>query len=293
MSDTSGQVCEWAVDGLTLSGLAWGPVDGVPVLALHGWMDHAESFAELAPRLTGCRVVSVDLSGQGLSGHRAAHATYNIWDDLPQIDGLLDQLGWEACILLGHSRGANIAALFAAALPERVLALVSLDALVPEPTEKDFPETMRAFLLDSRKQKARPPRVFESPADYAARRQGQGNSPKVSEALAPRALERIEGGYRMRGDARLFASSAVKLTQADIEAVMRAIRCPVLNIWAEDGIMVRREKLAALGDLGAELIADYEVLRIPGDHHFHMDPVAAGRIADAVRALVGRIGPPS
>ncbi len=33
----------WVVDDLPLSGLAWGPVDGTPVLALHGWMDHAGS----------------------------------------------------------------------------------------------------------------------------------------------------------------------------------------------------------------------------------------------------------
>ncbi|WP_236638195.1 alpha/beta fold hydrolase [Mangrovicoccus ximenensis] len=111
--------CSWEIDGLPLAGLAWGPQDGTPVLALHGWMDHAASFAELAPRLGGCHVVAPDLSGQGLSGHRSPHATYNIWDDLPQLAGLLDRLGWDSCVLLGHSRGANISALLAATATTR------------------------------------------------------------------------------------------------------------------------------------------------------------------------------
>ncbi|MEO3480389.1 alpha/beta hydrolase [Phaeobacter sp. CAU 1743] len=280
--------CDWEIDGLHLRGLAWGPVDGTPVLMLHGWMDHADSFAELAPRLDGCHVVAVDLSGQGLSTHRAAHATYNIWDDLPQIAELLDRLGWDDCVLVGHSRGANIAALFAAALPERVRALVSLDSLVVEPTDLTVVDTLRAFLQDTRKQKARPPRIFATQTDYIDRRTAQGNSPQVSQALATRALEQRGEGFVMRGDPRMFASSAIKLTHADVEDVLRAIQCPVLNIWAAGGIKSRRPKLGGLMKVAAALIADYESAELVGDHHFHLDPTAAAQIADAMLDFIDR-----
>lgn len=279
----------WEIDGLRLAGLAWGPADGTPVLALHGWMDHADSFAVLAPLLEGCRVVALDLSGQGQSAHRAAHATYNIWDDLPQIAGVLDQLGWADCVLLGHSRGANISALFAAALPERVRAMVSLDALVPAPNEKTAVETLRAFLLDTRSQTTRPPRAFDSVAAYVERRRAQGNSQQVSEALAPRALTKGADGYVMHADRRLFASSAMKLDAADIEAVLRAITCPVLNIWASDGLKVSRPAFA-LGELGARLIAQYETLDMEGDHHFHLDPEVAGVMAGHILDFLDRHG---
>ncbi|MCA0964174.1 alpha/beta hydrolase [Salipiger bermudensis] len=293
MGDETGaaQDCVWEVDGLRLAGRAWGPRDGTPVLALHGWMDHADSFQELAPRLAGCRVVALDLSGQGLSGHRAAHATYNIWDDLPQIAELLDLLGWQDCVLLGHSRGANIAGLFAAAQPGRVRALIALDSLVPEPDpDETIVTTLTAFIEQTRKQKARPPRLFPSTEAYIERRTAQGNARRTSEALAERALAPHPDGVSLRGDPRLFARSAVKLKQADVEAVLRAWRCPVLNIWATEGIKSKRPVLAQLAARAGELVMTYETAELAGDHHFHLEPGAAGQIAEAVLAFLDRHG---
>ncbi|SFH60911.1 alpha/beta fold hydrolase [Albimonas pacifica] len=278
--------CAWEIDGLRFAGLAWGPRGGTPVLALHGWMDHGGSFAELAPRLTGCRVVAPDLSGQGLSGHRAAHATYNIWDDLPQLADLIDQLGWEDCVLLGHSRGANISSLLAAALPERVRAYVALDALVPQPIGEDVAATLRAFVRETRG--SRPLRSFASPEEYIRRRGDKGNAERTGQALAERALIETPEGYRIRGDARLFASSAVKLSEAQVESVLRAIRCPVLNIWATEGTLSNRPQNGGVAERAAEIIPDYERIELNGDHHFHLDPEAAAPMAEAILDFLDR-----
>jgi pimeloyl-ACP methyl ester carboxylesterase len=280
----------WVVDGLTYEGLAWGPEDGTRVLALHGWMDHAASFAELAPRMTGCRVVAVDLSGQGLSGHRAAHATYNIWDDLPQIAEMLDIMGWETCVLMGHSRGANIASLFTAAQPERVRGLIAIDSLTVEPADPDKTvPTLRAFIEETRERKARAPRRFTSRTAYVERRKAQGNSAVTSEALADRALEAVEDGVQLRGDPRLFASSAMRLSARDVENVLRAIACPVLNIWGDAGMLARRDKLREVVAQAKTLIAEYEVVEVAGDHHLHLDPDAAQIIADAALTFIARL----
>ena len=66
---TSGVAAEltWNVDGLALKGLAWGDPADAPVLALHGWLDNAASFALLAPQLSGHYVVALDLTGHGQS----------------------------------------------------------------------------------------------------------------------------------------------------------------------------------------------------------------------------------
>ena len=80
------------VDDLRYHALAWGPVDAPVVLGCHGWLDNALSFARLGPALRSFRFVSVDMSGHGLSDHRSADATYNIWDDLPQLQQIVDRL---------------------------------------------------------------------------------------------------------------------------------------------------------------------------------------------------------
>jgi pimeloyl-ACP methyl ester carboxylesterase len=123
------QAQTWTVEGLQLAGLVSGPADGIPVLALHGWLDNAASFSALRPFLTQARLVAIDMPGHGLSDHRSTDSGYQIWDDLPQLAGLLDQFGWERCVLLGHSRGAMISTLLAAAFPERVDALITLDGM--------------------------------------------------------------------------------------------------------------------------------------------------------------------
>ncbi|KZY34233.1 hydrolase [Roseovarius sp. HI0049] len=279
----------WTLDGLTYAGLAWGPEDGRPVLATHGWMDHADSFRELGPRLTGCRVVALDLSGQGHSAHRSPDATYNIWDDLPQMAALLDTLGWKKCTLLGHSRGANINSLFAAAQPNRVNAVIALDSLVPDPVaETAVVDTLRAFIEDTRHQATRRRRSFASKEEYITRRSERRNSRQTAEALADRALVETPEGVRTRADARLFASSALKLTRPQIEAVLAALTMPVLNIWAKDGIPAYTDWPADARHLAEERAPDYEAIDLPGDHHFHLEPAGADRIATAILDFLDR-----
>ena len=104
MSAGSAREMNWNVHGLELSGLAWGDPSGLPLLCLHGWLDNAASFAVLGPLLQGCHVVAPDLTGHGQSQRRSGDATYQIWDDLPEVLGIVEALGWDRFNLVGHSR---------------------------------------------------------------------------------------------------------------------------------------------------------------------------------------------
>ncbi|HAQ73485.1 MAG TPA: alpha/beta hydrolase, partial [Pseudomonas sp.] len=109
----------------------YGPEDGRPVIALHGWLDNAASLSRLAPLLNGVRIVALDLPGHGLSDHRPPGAGYNIWDYAHDILQTAEQFGWQRFSLLGHSLGGIVSVLLAGAMPERIERLALIDGVIP------------------------------------------------------------------------------------------------------------------------------------------------------------------
>lgn len=108
---------------IELAAHLFGPEDGQPVIALHGWLDNANSFARLAPKLEGLRIVALDLAGHGHSNHRPTGAGYALPDYVHDVLQVAEQLGWQRFSLLGHSLVAIISVFLAGALPERVQRL--------------------------------------------------------------------------------------------------------------------------------------------------------------------------
>ena len=225
----------WQVNTLQLAGLSWGEPGERPLLALHGWLDNAASFARLGPLLAGHHVVALDLTGHGQSARRSADASYQIWDDLPEILGVLDQLGWGTFDLMGHSRGAIIATLLASAFPERVNHLVLLDAVFPLAVDpEDFPGQMRKAMQQKPALLSRSNRVFTSADEAVASRSKHGLSAEAAKLLVERSLCACPEGVTWTTDPRLHGASAVKLTEAQIRAVLKALHMPTLLMLAQN-----------------------------------------------------------
>jgi pimeloyl-ACP methyl ester carboxylesterase len=111
---------------LRLAAREWGPAEGMPALALHGWLDNAASFDRLAPLLPEHHLVALDLAGHGRSQHRHPSVVHHFIDWAPEVVAVADQLGWESFELIGHSMGAGISTLVAGTFPDRVRRLVLL-----------------------------------------------------------------------------------------------------------------------------------------------------------------------
>lgn len=268
----------FTVNGYRLAGLRWRQGQAVSVLALHGWLDNAASFIPLAPQLQNADIVALDLAGHGHSDHKPAQATYNLWDDLQDIMAIADQLGWQRFALLGHSRGAMMASLFAAAMPERVSDLFLLDGLVPEPiSEQAVVAQLRQHLIKRRRGEQRARRSYSNLAQAVEARQRVSDiSTPAAELLLQRSLLQGDDHYQWRTDPRLRQPSALKLTQGQIEAVLAAINCPVHFLVAEQGLMPERLLQHVLAEQPA-----ISVYRLPGQHHFHMEQSAVA-VADII-----------
>lgn len=246
----------------------YGPDDGKPVIALHGWLDNAATFSRLAPRLQGLRIVALDLPGHGHSDHRPIGAGYNIWDYAHDVLQVAEQFGWQRFSLLGHSMGAIVSVLLAGALPERVERLALIDGVIPYTGEADsapqkLGSALEALLAVNDKRKP----VYAS-FDQAveARMKGVGAvSREAAEMLAQRGLMPVPGGYTWRTDPRLMLPSAMRLTRAHALAFVSRVACPTSLVLAEQGLMMQPELL--------ELVESFpfDIRRLVGGHHLHLD----------------------
>jgi pimeloyl-ACP methyl ester carboxylesterase len=114
-------------NGIYLHALKYGG-NGPALVLLHGLTANAYAFEGLIHRgLTNYfNVLSVDLRGRGLSG--APDSGYNMEETAHDILGLMDSLCIDKCILAGHSYGAFLSWYFASHFPERVDAVIAMDA---------------------------------------------------------------------------------------------------------------------------------------------------------------------
>ena len=103
---------------------------GVPVLALHGWPQHHYAYRDLlAHPPPGMRVIAPDLPGYGWSGP-APH----LWAEdevASDVLALLDELGIDRALVVGHDWGGWIGHLLTLRAPERVAGFLALNIAHP------------------------------------------------------------------------------------------------------------------------------------------------------------------
>ncbi|MFD6162275.1 alpha/beta fold hydrolase [Nocardia sp. NPDC060256] len=123
-----------------------GPVDGRPVIALHGWPQHHYAYRHLlADPPEDLRIIVPDLPGYGWSGpapHRWAK------DEVASdVLALLDELGLGHVLLIGHDWGGYIGHLLVLREPERFDGYLVLNMAHPWQTPRSFLPHLWRFLV--------------------------------------------------------------------------------------------------------------------------------------------------
>ncbi|MGC4808538.1 alpha/beta fold hydrolase [Micromonospora sp. DT233] len=267
--------------GLTFEVRSGGPADGVPVLLLHGFPQHAGEWDEVTPALhaAGLRTYAPDQRGYSPLARPGAVEAYRIPELVADAAALLDALGVGAAHLVGHDWGAIVAWGLAAAHPDRVRTLTAVS--VPHPA------AMAHALATDREQKAR--------SAYIGLFRRPGTAERVLLALRSAALRRLLGGV---GDADRVARYAEPMrepgaltaalnwyramSRADLAAV-GPVSVPTTFVWSDKDVAIGRTAAQACGD---HVTGEYRFVTLAGVSHWIPD-AAPGPLAEAILARTG------
>src|SRR5690606_27706126 len=193
-------------------------------------------FVPLAGHLDGIELVAVDLPGHGRSAHLPPGADYSFAGALHAVLDIADALDWERFALLGHSMGAGIASLLAAACPGRVTRLVAIEALgaLPDSEDNTVPR-LREAIDAGRALGGKRMRMFEE-LETPVRARTLARTGAIGEAAARLLVERgvrevvaDDGrrGWVWSSDPRLTLPTLVRMTPGQVQALIHGSpTCP-------------------------------------------------------------------
>ena len=263
---------EITLEGLTgpLAGIEAGSPEGSLLVCIHGWLDNAASFMPLSEALPEYHWLCIDLPGHGKSAYRPPGAIYHYIDYLGDLYRVLNSLECSKCTLIGHSLGAGIAAVFAAAFPKMVNQLVLIDGIGPltHHDSKDSLSQLRESLDFLGERRKTGPRFYPSWEQLVNRRLDAGNiSRKAVEVLLDRGTVRKGEGAIVLSDDRLKQRSPLYMSQHSVVSILKGIEARTLLIMAESGLIRERsttnERIIAIRDLTQKIVV--------GGHHVHLD----------------------
>lgn len=275
-----------------------------PLVCIHGITAQHRAFNALAQHLAGeYDLIGIDLRGRGDS--EKPESGYGLEAHASDVTRVLDYLGLESAVLVGHSMGGFVGLQVALSHPERVRALVLLDGGWPrgEVSEDELTEEEKEELEEARQglQRAysRLDMVFESPDDYLDFWFPEGGL--TMQDLPPELadyyrydLGEVEGGYQPKAlldaveeDSPQISSSAPTAEQ------MRDVKCPVALIRPTEGFLPGSSPLIseqARTQMGEALDIRSDTVLEGANHYTMLWDEHARRAADATRNFLQEIG---
>ena len=256
--------------------LEFGPTDRpVDVVFVHANGFNGQTYrALLAPLSAGLRILAVDQRGHGSSRLAADPEHRRSWLDLrDDLLALLTALDQGPVVLAGHSMGATVSLLTAAARPEAVRGLVMLDPVIMPRAMTLYarlPWTSGALWrrLPMVQGALRRRAVFDSRETAFTAYRGRGAFKTWPESML---ADYVGGGFRDRDDGTVELACAPAWEASNYCAqahdpwrALSRLRCPARILKAEKG------STAHVGD-GAALMRRHPLVRVEtvaGASHF-------------------------
>ena len=261
----------------SIKGLCWGAGNAKKILALHGWLDNAASFTQLAPLIAECgyEIIAIDFSGHGKSQHRAKGHFVHFIDYVLEIAEVLQVLQWHKPILLGHSMGAAMAIMYSAANPDKIDKQILIENLGPVPpyVANTAASNLQKAINQWQNHRLKHRHYYKSVAQaIAARTKVTPMDKDIIKPMVKRGLKKTKKGYQFSTDKRLVINSLFRLSEEIIQDLLQAKKPKTQVIIAEPLSYALDYPMYAQR---LEKLNPDEVIKIKGHHHLHMDNAEA------------------
>lgn len=254
----------------------------IPTIALHGWLDNANSFDAFAQAMPELDLFAMDFAGHGFSDPRARDVGYWGWLDVQDVIAVADQLGWRQFVIVAHSMGAEYSTQLVGVFPERVAAQICIDGYVEAtPIDKVLDgvrENLDACLSNSDGTLRGYPSL-----DAMAQRleQAKGIEFAAARALVERGHRKTESGYVWSTEARIRRTHTQRQPDDVVVALAKRTKAPTLMIAARDGEDWFKHSL----DLVRDVLPAFEEVVLDGPHHLHMSSALPEIVVEVRRFL--------
>jgi pimeloyl-ACP methyl ester carboxylesterase len=222
--------------------LGCGPRDGPLLVFVHGWPELSVSWRHQLPVFAalGFRCVAPDMRGYDRSSVYPAHEDYALRQTVRDMQELLDALGRERAVWVGHDWGSPVVWSLAAHHADRCVAvanlcvpyiaagfgLANLIPLVDRAVypEADYPVGQWDYMSFYEQQFDRASAAFDADVDATVRALFRGGNPTLRGKPSRTAVIRRDGGwFGGAGRAPDLALDTRVLTEADLSTYVAAL----------------------------------------------------------------------
>ncbi len=256
-----------------------GPLDGTPVVLLHGFPQRASAWDTVAGHLheQGLRTYAPDQRGYSPGARPASRFAYGMAALVSDVVALIDAIGAPRVHLVGHDWGAAIAWSVAGHHADRLATLTAASVAHPAAFLRSLltsSQALKSYYMALFQLPVLPERMLASGRSDASLRKG-GMTHEMVERFH---TEIVEYGA-LRGGLGYYRS----IFRASPGKIGKKITVPTTYVWSDDDV--------ALGRKGAELnhrwmAGPYELEIFEGASHWLLDE----RPAELAASIVRRVG---
>jgi pimeloyl-ACP methyl ester carboxylesterase len=223
------------------------------------------------------RLILFDKRGTGLSDRVPRSELPSLEERMDDVIAVLDAVGSERAAVMGHSEGGNLAVLYAATHPERVVALVTTGIFAYRKWAPDYPWAETAEERE---------RYIEGLEDNWG---ADGDIRRIAPSAAadPVFTKRLATYFRQSASPGDAAALLRMNTEIDIRAVLPTVSVPTLVIHRTGDLDSKVEE----GRWIATQIPGAKLVELPGEDHLPWVGDQDSVLDEVERFLTGRLAP--